>query len=110
MKITFIRLFNILDKIAHLLFTYFELDKDSTNTYFKDLKTQQFENLVISKNSWNLLALHSLAWDFKSNQIYSYLSRARNNLTHDFIDIKTDIYDLNSKDKFYREHHLTEKI
>jgi len=110
MKITFIRLFNILDKIAHLLFTYFEIEKDSTNIYFKDLKTRKFENLVISKNSWNLLALHSLAWDFETNQIYSYLSKTRNNLTHDFIDIKIDMYDLNGKDKLYKKHHLTEQI
>jgi hypothetical protein len=110
LKASFVRLFNILDKIAHLVFTYYELNIDRKDIYFKDLKTEQFEALILSKKSLDLLALHSLAWDFLTNQILSYLSKTRNLLTHEFIDIKIDMYDFNSKDEYYREHHISEQM
>jgi len=108
-KTAYIKLFNIFDKIAHLIFIYYEIDDESV--YFRKLVSSRFENILISKKSRSLLALHSLAWDFKKDGLYYHLNQIRNFLTHDFIDIKEDLFSYNNFDEeLYIKHHLTEKL
>lgn len=106
-KTAYIKLFNILDKIARLVYTIYGLEDG--DTYFWNLKSARYEQLLVEKRSLPLLALHSMAWDFKTEQIYSHLSLVRNHLTHEFIDIGL-IGEKNEDDRYFREHHLSEKL
>ena len=93
-KSVFSSLYNILDKIAHLAkFYYSDTISSFTNTkiYFEWLTKNEFKNIIINNNSYHLLALHSLAIDFKSNNIYHHINQIRNRITHSFININVDI-------------------
>jgi hypothetical protein len=103
-KVAYIRLYNILDKLAHLVFTNYGLEH--SNIYFRELKSTRFETLIQEKKSWQLLALHSMAWDLNKKQIFYHLQRIRNFLTHEFIDIGDAGRD---EEEYYREHHLSEQ-
>jgi len=108
-KTAYIKLFNIFDKIAHLIFNYYEIDDKSV--YFHKLVSPKYENLLISKKNRSLLALHNLAWDFKKDGLYYHLNQIRNFLTHDFVDIKEDLFDYDKIDEeLYNQHHLTEQL
>jgi len=107
LKTAYIKLFNILDKLAQLIYTNYGIEQK--NIYFTDLKSSVFETLIVEKNSRNLLALHSMAWDIKKDQIFHYLSKVRNYLTHEFIDIiRFERRSEEFKDAFFYEHHLSE--
>ena len=105
-KTTYIRLFNILDKIAHLVYTNYEIGPEKV--YFYNMKSAQIVDLVSKKKSWSLLALHSLAWDFLENEIYHHLSQIRNYITHEFIDIGPFVDNGDDDDQYYIHHHLSE--
>jgi hypothetical protein len=108
-KTAYIKLFNIFDKIAHLIFNYYEID--DKNVYFHKLVSPKYENLLISKKNHSLLALHNIAWDFKKDGLYYHLNQIRNFLTHDFIDIKEDFFNYDkTDDELYNQHHLTEQL
>jgi hypothetical protein len=93
-KSIFSSLYNILDKIAHLAKFYFSDTLSSftdTKIYFEWFTKGEFKNIIINYSSLQLLALHSLALDFKSNNIYYHLSQIRNRVTHSFINVNVDI-------------------
>lgn len=107
LKTVYIKLFNILDKIARLTFYNYELEL--TDIYFKNLLNPDFKALIIKRNNRGLLALHNLAWDFEENGIYNHLRIIRKYLTHEFIDIKIDMFcDSNKQEELKENHHLTE--
>jgi hypothetical protein len=109
-KTSFIKLFNILDKIAHLIWRYYE-PNIFKRTYFSSLLRPEYEDVVKQKGSYNLLALQNLAMDFQENGIFFHLNKVRNYLTHDYIDIKEDLFDYANKDNELNiNHHLTEEI
>ena len=90
-KKAFLGLYSCLDKMAYLLFHYFELLVfDDENVYFQDLLKESFKKTIIQNKSFFLLALHGLASDFKKGATYYYLRKVRNDLTHSFLTIKKD--------------------
>jgi hypothetical protein len=109
LKTAFVKLYNIFDKIAHVLFHYYEIKQ--SNIYFSHLLDSPFVNLIISTNNRSLLALNNLAWDFEPNGIYYHLKKLRHFLTHDFIDIKEDMFNRrNAEREFSEYHHLTKEL
>ena len=108
-KTTYIRLFNILDKITHLVYTNYELGQKKV--YITDMKSPEVEELIKEKRSWGLLALNSMGWDFQEGQVYHHLSQIRNSITHEFIDIKPILLnDEDEKDSFHRNHHISDDL
>jgi triphosphoribosyl-dephospho-CoA synthetase len=109
LKTAFIKLYNILDKIAHLVFYYHKIER--SEVYFSSLQEPSFSGIIISTDNKNLLALNNLAWDFEQNGIYYHLKQIRHLLTHDFIDIKEDMFDPNeTAENLSEHHHLTEQL
>lgn len=109
LKTTYIRLFNILDKVTHLVYTNYELEPKKV--YFADMKADKIAELIKEKKSWGLLALHSMAWDFLEGQIYNHLSQVRNRITHEFIDIGLLERAIGDEgDQYYKDHHLSEAL
>jgi len=110
LKTSFIKLFNILDKIAHLIWRYYE-PSIIKKTYFSSLLRPEYKEVIKQRKSYNLLALQNLAMDFQENGIFFHLNKVRNYLTHDYIDIKEDLFDYaNKDDELNTNHHLTEKL
>lgn len=109
-KTSFIKLFNILDKISHLIWSYFQ-PSDLKKTYFNSLLRPEYVRTVITHNNHSLLALHDLALDFQEGGISNRLNKIRNFLTHDYIDIKEEMNSANTIDEeFYTKHHLTDEM
>lgn len=108
-KTSYIKLFNILDKIAHLIYNYYELD--DRNVYFRDLLDPKFKDIIKQRKIYGLLALHNLAMDFQEGGIYYKLNKVRNYLTHDFIDMKEDLFDYEKIEiELFSNHQSTEKL
>ena len=108
LKSTLSSLYNCLDKIAHLMhYYYIAYDSDGTKKIsFKWLLSDEFRDVIIKKNSYQLLALWSLAKDFEPNHKYNYLRKIRNSITHSFLNINTEIfYDHNNA-----TYEITESI
>jgi len=108
-KAAYLKLFNILDKIAHLAFYNYEVEQK--DIYFKDLLGPAFQDLVIKTNNRGLLALHNLARDFEYDEIYGHLRIIRHYLTHDLVDIKIDMFsEANKNMELFEDHYLTEGL
>lgn len=108
-KAAYLKLFNILDKIAHIAFYNYEIEQKYI--YFKDLLSPLFQDLVIKANNRGLLALHNLAGDLEDDGIYSHLRIIRHYLTHDLIDIKIDMFsNANKRLELIENHYLTEEL
>jgi hypothetical protein len=109
LKTSYIKLFNILDKIAHLTFYNYELEHK--DIYFNSLLGASFKGFVIKSNNRGLLALHDLARDFEAGGIYNHLKIIRKYLTHEFIDIKIDMFsDSNKQLELTENRNLTETL
>ena len=114
LKSSFSMLFNCLDKVAHLVRYY--LDKSEAfsvgnNIYFDWLTSNQFKNAIVQFNNFQLLALRSLAMDFKENGIYYRLKYLRNRVTHSFINVNVGIGYDNEYDSFeITEDDLIEQV
>jgi len=87
LKIVLTSLYNILDKVARVILTYFEIKKPSEDIYLKDLESPDFKNLLIKTENYQLLALHSLSKDFHGKRVYSKFQKLRNKITHNSVDI-----------------------
>jgi hypothetical protein len=114
LKSTFSKLYSCLDKIAHLVRYYFsghELRESDINIYFDWLTTDEFKQVIKNNNDYQLLALHSLALDFKTNGQYYRLNQIRNRITHSFLNINVGIgYDSEYKVFEIEEERLIEQI
>lgn len=106
-KIVIAQLFNILDKIAHLIYSYFKIDKEGEIYFSTLLSDPRFKNLIENNKNFQLLALYSLSKDFDSEQILHKFKRLRNLITHEFIDI-VEIYKNDLNYEKYHKHHFTE--
>lgn len=108
LKSTLSTLYNCLDKIAHLMhYYYIDYDNDGTRSiYFNWLISNEFQKVVIEENSYQLLALWSLARDFEPNQKYSYLRNIRNRITHSFLNINKEIF----YDTSFATYEITESM
>jgi hypothetical protein len=90
LKSVFSTLYNCLDKVAHLVNYYFsksEIDANNINIYFDWFTSDEFRELIIEKQNYRLLALFSLALDFKQNSPYNNLQKIRNRITHSFLNV-----------------------
>jgi hypothetical protein len=95
LKSVFSTLYNCLDKIAHFAkynFSISEIDTNNINIYFEWLTSKEFKEIIINKQSFHLLALYSLALDFKTNSQFSNLRTIRNRITHSFLNVGIDLY------------------
>jgi hypothetical protein len=109
LKTAYLKLFNILDKIAHL--TFYNYEPEQKDIYFNSLLSTSFKDFIIKTNNRGLLALHDLAWDFEAEGIYNHLKIIRYYLTHEFIDIKLDMLsDSNKQLELIENRNLTETL
>lgn len=108
LKSIFCDLYNCLDKIAHLVSYYFGgvPPTPSSNIYLESLLSDEFAKIVVEKNSFQLLALRSLALDFEEGYQYHHLRKARNRITHSFLNINEG---LGYSEKF-RDYEISEDI
>ena len=107
LKKVFSNLYNCLDKIAHIIYRYFDLACPK-NIYFSALTKNEFKDFVASPKSMNyqLLALYNLACDFDSNNLYNEYQKVRNKVTHEFLSINLDFKDSKLDDAY----GLTEEV
>ncbi len=114
LKSTFSKLYGCLDKIAHLVKYYFsehKLKESDINIYFDWLTTDEFKQVIKQNKDYQLLALHSLALDFKTNGQYYRLNKIRNRITHSFLNINVGIgYDPEYRDFEIEEESIIEQI
>lgn len=114
LKSVFSCLYNCLDKSAHLIKYYFcsdEIDVDKLNIYFEWFTSKEFEKIIIENDNYQLLALYSLALDFKTNGQYHDLQTVRNRITHSFLNVSVGFIPSTSDDCFeLSEEMLIEKI
>jgi len=114
LKSAFSMLCNCLDKVAHLVRYY--LDKSEVfsvgnNIYFDWFTSNQFKHAIVKFNNFQLLALRSLAMDFKENNIYHRFKYLRNRVTHSFVNVNVGIGYDNEYDSFeITEDELTEQL
>jgi len=108
LKTTLSTLYNCLDKVAHLMrYYYVSYDSvDNKNIYFHWLLSDEFQEVIITENSYQLLALWSLAKDFEPNHKCNYLRNIRNRLTHSFLNVNTEIFYYDS----YASYEITESM
>lgn len=109
LKSSFSMLCNCLDKVAHLLRYYFDKSEEfsvGNNIYFDWLTSNQFKNAIVKFNNFQLLALRSLAMDFKENGIYHRFKYLRNRVTHSFVNVNVGI----GYDNEYDSFELTEDV
>ena len=93
LKSVFSTLYNCLDKVAHLVNYYSsksEIDANNINIYFDWFTSDEFREVIIEKQDYRLLALFSLALDFKLNSPYNNLQKLRNRITHSFLNVAMD--------------------
>ena len=114
LKSTFSTLYNCLDKLAHFVKYYFseqELRESDINIYFDWLTTDEFKQVIKKNKDYQLLALCSLALDFKTNGQYYKVNQIRNRITHSFLNINVGIgYDPEYKDFEIKEEEIIEQI
>jgi len=90
LKSVFSSLYNCLDKIAHLINYYFSSTRaevNHVNIYFDWFTSDEFKEIIIRKQNYRLLALYSLALDFKPNSPFYNLQTIRNRITHSFLNV-----------------------
>ena len=108
-KTAYIRLFNIMDKIAHLVYTNYGLAHKKL--YMDNLRSPTMGDIIKSEKSWGLLALHNMAGDFLEGRIYGRYSQVRHIITHEFIDIGLLERPLGDEaDQYFDDHHLSEEL
>ncbi|AAN49880.1 MULTISPECIES: LA2681 family HEPN domain-containing protein [Leptospira] len=89
-KSIYTKLFNILDKVAAIVYIYFLKYEpgDFPSTFgFDWLLKEPFTPKIKSEQNYQLLALNSLAMDFQTGFIYHHLRVRRNNIVHWFLDV-----------------------
>lgn len=113
-KSVFSTLYNSLDKIAHLVNYYFtksEIEPENVDIYFDWFTTEEYKNIILENDSYQLLALFSLALDFKTKSPFNRLQKLRNRITHSFLNI-SDFDHASNKNNIYEtnEMELTKSI
>lgn len=98
-KVVFKNLYNILDKIAHLVFYFYDIKTVDNNIYFKTLKSPEIKSLILEKNSFFLMALYNMCDDFEEGGVYNPLRKARNFMTHSYLDISEMLTNKNGFDE-----------
>lgn len=113
LKTVFINLYNCLDKIAQIIFYYFDLKTPNINNkiYFGSILCDDFKNVIIKRDNFQLLALYSLCLDFQDSYPYYELQWIRNKITHSFLNINSGIVytEENSLDFEITEDELQKK-
>jgi len=87
LKSVFSSLYSCLDKIAHQIkynFSSLSPDINRIDIYFDRFTTDEFKKIILDNGNYQLLALHSLALDFKTNSQYYNLNKLRNRITHSY--------------------------
>lgn len=87
LKMILANLYNILEKIARVVLTYFEINNASDDIYLNHLELEKYKNLLLKTKNYQLLALYDLSKDFHKNKVYNKFQKLRNKLTHSAIDI-----------------------
>jgi hypothetical protein len=107
LKIIYSNLYNCLDKIARMCNLYFMEDKRDMkkDIQFHDLLANNFKDMIIQKNNFQLLALYNLALDFEDGHQYYPLRKYRNKITHSFLNISDDL----CYSEVYSDYETTEK-
>lgn len=104
LKNSFSNFYNLLDKISHLINIYFELNKDSNKLSFHNVwfnRKNDINGKLCSLNNLGLNALYDIHLELEPEHEKFYLRKIRNNLTHNFLQIKyikTDKNDLTLKE------------
>jgi hypothetical protein len=109
LKSVFSSLYNCLDKTAHLVKYYYsnsEIDANNINIYFDWFTSDEFREIIIQKQNYRLLALFSLALDFKKNSPFNNLQTIRNRITHSFLNVAMDF----SLPKDHEGYETSEKL
>ena len=102
-KTSFSKLYNILDKIAYLIFYYFDAERDSI--YFSDIHCNEIKENIIKTNNNHFLALYSLSNDFNEGGMYNNLRLLRNKIIHSFLNFSNSCesnFEIKEND-FYNE-------
>jgi len=110
LKTIYTKLFNILDKVANFIFTYYDIH-NSEDVYFHNLTDERFKCLVKNKGNRQVLALYSLSMDFQAGYQYNYLKGIRNSITHEYLDIDemgVNFKDNESKKRIYKENFISD--
>ena len=92
LKNSFTSFYNILDKISHLINIYFKLKKKSEYLNFHNVWNNKKGNInekLRSLNNIGLSALYDIHLELEPNHEKFYLREMRNNLTHNFVPIKS---------------------
>lgn len=103
LKTSFSKLYNILDKIAYLIFFYF--DEYQSRVYFDNIHCIKIKEAIITSKNNQFLALYSLSNDFNEGGIYNNLRLLRNKIIHSYLnfsDKPESEYDIREID-FYNE-------
>lgn len=87
LKMILTNLYNILDKVARVVLTYFEINNASDDIYLNHLESEKYKNVLLKTKNYQLLALYDLSKDFHKNKVYNKFQKLRNKLTHSAIDI-----------------------
>lgn len=91
LKKSFTSFYNILDKISHLINEYFGLNKKPAKVNFHNIwfnKQKKINGKLNSSNNQGLNALYDIHLELEPEHEKYYLRKIRNNLTHNFLQIK----------------------
>lgn len=91
LKNSFTNFYNILDKIAHLINLYFNLNKKSDKLNFHNVWNNQKSNIngnLSSLTNKGLSALYDIHLELEHDHEKYYLRKMRNDITHNFLQVK----------------------
>ncbi len=91
LKNSFSSFYNILDKISHLINSYFNLNKKPDRLNFHNVwnnKNNNINGTLSSLNNLGLCALYDIHLELKPKHEKFYLRKIRNDITHNFLQVK----------------------
>lgn len=91
LKNSFSSFYNILDKISHLINSYFNLNKKPDRLNFHNVwnnKNNNINGTLSSLNNLGLCALYDIHLELKPKHEKCYLRKIRNDITHNFLQVK----------------------
>ena len=91
LKNSFSSFYNILDKISHLINSYFNLNKKPDRLNFHNVwnnKNNNINGTLSSLNNPGLCALYDIHLELKPKHEKFYLRKIRNDITHNFLQVK----------------------
>lgn len=84
-KTVFSKLYGILDKVAYMVFSHYDLNRQ--HIVFDDLLRAEIKERIINDKNYPLLAVCSLARDFMDGGLYNAFRQTRNHIIHRFLDL-----------------------